>query len=264
MSNLGPFSGTNIQGVAMTLIPVRCLHCESDQVVKRGMTCNGKQRYLCQNEECAHGSFLLEYSDRGRLPQVKQQVVDMALNGSGIRDTARVLKISKDTVLSELKAKEDVIEPVNQALLSRLNPDDITAVVQRVDEAEVDEMWSYVGNKDEQRWLWHAIDHATGVVLAYVFGRRKDEVFLALKHLLEPFGITRYYTDHLGAYQRHLEPDVHCPSKRYTQQIERKHLTLRTRIKRLARKTICFSKSAQMHDIVIGLFVNRYEFARPV
>jgi insertion element IS1 protein InsB len=39
-----------------------------------------------------------------------------------------------------------------------------------------------------------------------------------------------------------------------------KHLTLRTRIKRLTRKTICFSKSIQMHDIVIGLFVNRYEF----
>jgi IS1 family transposase len=228
------------------------------------MTSHGKQRYLCQNEECAHGSFLLEYSDRGRLPQVKQQVVDMALNGSGVRDTARVLKISKDTVLSELKAKEDGLEPVNPALLSRLNPDDITAVVQRVDAAEVDEMWSYVGNKDEQRWLWHAIDHATGIVLAYVFGRRKDEVFLALRQLLEPFGITRYYTDHLGAYQRYLEPDMHCPGKRYTQQIERKHLTLRTRIKRLARKTICFSKSVQMHDIVIGLFVNRHEFARPV
>ena len=46
--------------------------------------------------------------------------------------------------------------------------------------------------------------------------------------------------------------------------IERKHLTLRTRIKRLVRKTICFSKSRQMHDIVIGLFVNRYAFGRPV
>jgi insertion element IS1 protein InsB len=100
-------------------------------------------------------------------------------------------------------------------------------------------------------------------VLAYVFGRRKDEVFLALKQLLEPFEITRYYTDYLGTYQRHLKPNMHCPGKRYTQQIERKHLTLRTR-KRLARQTICFSKSVQMHDIVIGLFVNRYEFARPV
>ncbi len=248
----------------MTLIPVHCLHCESDQVVKRGKTSDGKQRYLCRNGECAHRSFLLEYSDRGRLPQVKQPVVEMALNGSGIRDTARVLKMSKDTVLSELKKTESVIEPVNQALLDRLNPDDITVVIQRVDEAEIDEMWSYVGNKDAQRWLWQAIDHATGAVLAYVFGRRNDEVFLGLKHLLEPFGITRYYTDSLGTYQRHLEPNEHCPGKRYTQKIERQHLTLRTRIKRLARKTICFSKSVQMHDIVIGLFVNRYEFARPV
>ncbi|MBM0744689.1 hypothetical protein JOY44_24305 [Phormidium sp. CLA17] len=46
----------------------------------------------------------------------------------------------------------------------------------------------------------------------------------------------------------------------YTQTIERKHLTLRTRIKRLARKTICFSKSIWLHDVVIGLFINRYEF----
>jgi insertion element IS1 protein InsB len=66
------------------------------------------------------------------------------------------------------------------------------------------------------------------------------------------------------AYKRHLEPDVHHPGKRNTQRIERKHVTLRTRIKRLARKTIGFSKASQMHDIVIGLFVNRYEFGLPV
>ena len=86
------------------------------------------------------------------------------------------------------------------------------------------------------------------------------EVFLKLKALLEPFGITRYDMDYWGAYTRHLNTDEHEPGKRNTQKIERKHLTLRTRIKRLTRKTICFSKSIQMHDIVIGLFVNRYEF----
>jgi len=53
---------------------------------------------------------------------------------------------------------------------------------------------------------------------------------------------------------------MQSPGKRHTQTIERKHLTLRTRIKRLVRKTICFAKSVQMHDIVIGLFVNRYAF----
>lgn len=145
-----------------------------------------------------------------------------------------------------------------------VNPETILLELQRVDEAEVDEMWSYVGNKKEQRWSWHAIDHHTGAVLAHVFGRRKDEVFVQLKQLLEPFGITRYYTDYWGTYQRQLDPDVHCPGKRYTQKIARKHLALRTRIKCLARKAICFSKSILMHDLVIGLFINRYEFGMPV
>jgi insertion element IS1 protein InsB len=137
-------------------------------------------------------------------------------------------------------------------------------MIRRVDEAEVDEMWSFGGKKQEQRWLWHAIDHRTGEVLAYVFGRRQDEVFLRLKALLEPFRITRFQTDYWGAYGRHLDPEAYHPGKRNTQNIERKHLTLRTRIKRLVRKTICFSKSIEMHDIIIGLFVNRYEFGLSV
>jgi len=57
---------------------------------------------------------------------------------------------------------------------------------------------------------------------------------------------------------------VHSPGKHNTQHIERKHLTLRTRIKRLVRKTICSSKSIAMQNIVIGLFINRYEFGLPV
>jgi len=93
-----------------------------------------------------------------------------------------------------------------------------------------------------------------------VFGRREDQAFLELKTLLVPVGITRFYTDGWGAYQRHLAPELHEVGKQHTQQLERKHLTLRTRIKRLVRKTICFSKSTQMHDLVIGLFINRCEF----
>jgi insertion element IS1 protein InsB len=74
-------------------------------------------------------------------------------------------------------------------------------------EAEMDEQWSYVGNKFNQRWLWYAVDHATNIVLAFVFGKRKDDVFKALKALLEPLGISRYYTDDWGAYERHLDSE---------------------------------------------------------
>ena len=106
--------------------------------------------------------------------------------------------------------------------------------------------------------------HHTGTVLAYVFGRRQDTVFLALKALLEPFGITRYFTDGWGAYERHVEAEQHTIGKANTQKIESKHINLRTRIKRLVRRTICFSKTERMHDLVIGLFINRYEFGRPI
>jgi insertion element IS1 protein InsB len=153
---------------------------------------------------------------------------------------------------------------VNKPLLKQLHPDTMEVRIQRVEAAEVDEMWSCVGRKTAPRWLWPAIDHQTGKVLAYVFGRRKDAVLRALKQLLQPFGIAHFYTDPWGAYARQLDVTRHFPGKRQTQRIERKHLTLRTRIKGLARKTICFSRSVQMHDLVIGLFVNRYEFGLPV
>src|SRR4030095_4236098 len=125
---------------------------------------------------------------------------------------------------------------------------------------ELDAMWRVVGAKARARWLWHALDHHTGRVLASVVGTRKDAVFLKLKALLAPLGITRYYTDKAGVYQRHLPPEQHRVGKLTMQKIERKHLTLRTRLKRLARKTLCFSRLRIMHDLLIGLYMNRVEF----
>ena len=137
-------------------------------------------------------------------------------------------------------------------------------VVRKVQEAELDEMWSFVGRKKHPQWLWEALDHQTGRIVAYTFGRRADRALLKLKALLEPWGIRRFYTDGWGAYRRHLDPLQPVVGKRRTKQLERKHLTLRTRIKRLVRKTICFSKSIQMHDLLIGLFINRFEFGMGV
>jgi len=128
------------------------------------------------------------------------------------------------------------------------------------EEAELDEQWSFVKKKSNQRWLWYAVDHTTNMVLAYVLGKRKDVVFKQLKSLLDPFGIRRYYTDDWGSYERFLESDKHEVGKINTQKIERKNLNFRTWIKRLTRKTICFSKLEKMHDIVIGLLINKVEF----
>ena len=110
--------------------------------------------------------------------------------------------------------------------------------------------------------MWHALDHHTGRVLAYVIGTRKDAVFLKLKALLASFGIPRYSTDKAGVYRRHLHlpPAQHRVGKLPMPKIERNHLTLRTRLKRFARKTLCFSRSRRRHDLLIGLYMNRVEF----
>ena len=128
-------------------------------------------------------------------------------------------------------------------------------------EAEADEMWSYVQNKKKQRWLWYVIDHNTKEILAYTLGTRKYFVFKKLKNLLKPFEIDIFYTDNWGAYSQNLDSEKHIIDKKFTQSIERKNLNFRTRIKRLTRKTICFSRSCEMHDIVIGLYINAVEFA---
>jgi insertion element IS1 protein InsB len=94
---------------------------------------------------------------------------------------------------------------VNERLLQTLDPLHVDVILRQVEKAELDEMWSFVGSKSQQRWLWHAIDHYTGEILAYVFGPREDGTFLQLKALLAPFGITRFYTDGWGAYRRHLD-----------------------------------------------------------
>ena len=87
----------------MVTIPVQCPYCHSTEVIKAGNQANGTQRYRCQNGQCARRIFLLQYQDRGRVPEILRQVVDLALNGSGIRDTARVLRISPTTVIAIVK-----------------------------------------------------------------------------------------------------------------------------------------------------------------
>src|SRR5262245_32935624 len=89
----------------MALVYVHCPECQSIDAVQYGKQANGTQRYRCNNRACPRTSFLLQYSGKGRLPAVKQQIVDMTLNGSGVRDIVRVLGVSSATVIDVLKKR---------------------------------------------------------------------------------------------------------------------------------------------------------------
>ncbi|WP_152558629.1 IS1 family transposase [Endozoicomonas numazuensis] len=99
--------------------------------------------------------------------------------------------------------------------------------------------------------------HETGAIPDYVFGKRRDKVFKKPKDYWSPLA--------LGAFipitgERNIDQEKHTVDKRNTQKIECTNLNLRTYIKRLTRKTICFSKLEKMHNIVMGRPINKEEF----
>ena len=75
-------------------IAVKCPHCQSTNVVKNGKSKQGKQRYRCRNTECLRSSFILNYTNYGYQPEVKQKIGKMVTNGSGIRE--QLLKEASD------------------------------------------------------------------------------------------------------------------------------------------------------------------------
>ena len=125
-----------------------------------------------------------------------------------------------------------------------------------------DEMWSFVHHKKGQRWLWWVEDAATGEVVAFVFGRRTHATFRRLLALLRGAGwaVAHWLTDAWGAYAACLPAEHHQVGKASMQRLERKQLTLRTRLKRLTRRTICFSKKQFFHDGLITLFIFHFFF----
>ena len=87
----------------MIMQVLHCPHCQGTDIIRHGTTRQGKQRYRCQENACKGRTFLLHYTYAGHSAGVKQQIIDMAMNASGIRDTARVLHVSPTTVIKELK-----------------------------------------------------------------------------------------------------------------------------------------------------------------
>jgi insertion element IS1 protein InsB len=207
-------------------------------IVKNGKTAQRKQRYLCK--DCRR-QFIRDYTNLGCVGEVRDLVVPLTINGAGIRDIERVLFLSTNTILKTLRESA-----------TRL---DEPAYPRRVHDLEMDEFWSFVGAKRRQRWTWYGYDRQRRKVAAFVNERRTDAACRQLLQKLAGCRITRYHTDKWQSYAKFLPAWRHRTGKEGTSRIERHNLNFRTRLKRLQRHTICYSKSAVMHDAVIKLFV---------
>ena len=141
-------------------VKVHCPDCGSMHIIKSGLNIHGTQRYRCCNPECESITFMLQYRYKACVPGIKEQIVEMAINGSGIRDTARVLDINKNTVINTLKKKADSVVQVNPNFNNLNSKKNLEVSLELACEVELDEQWSFVRKKSNQCWLWHAVDHA--------------------------------------------------------------------------------------------------------
>ena len=186
----------------------------------------------------------------------------MPLNGSGIRDIARVLQVGPTTVSKDLKKSSRTLAGKQSRGGGRLSGCPCGRGAARGGgrsrrDGEFREEQSTAALVVAR----HCSAHRGGAGLSARQPSRGG--VLTVTKVTQALGLVHFYTDAAGGYDRPL-PATHTIGKAYTHQSERHHLTLRTRIQRLARQTSGFSQSGFMPDTVIGLFVNHYEFGTPV
>ncbi|MDX5670945.1 IS1 family transposase [Escherichia coli] len=227
----------------MASVSISCPSCSAtDGVVRNGKSTAGHQRYLCSH---CRKTWQLQFTYTASQHATHQKIIDMAMNGVGCRATARIMGVGLNTILRHFKK----LRP--QSVTSRIQPGSDVIVC-----AEMDEQWGYVGAKSRQRWLFYAYDRLRKTVVAHVFGERTMATLGRLMSLLSPFDVVIWMTDGWPLYESRLKGKLHVISKRYTQRIERHNLNLRQHLARLGRKSLSVSKSVELHDKVIGHYLN--------
>ena len=201
--------------MSKVLTKVVCPHCDSANIKKNGIKPTGKQNFYCKN---CHRQFQLGgtpqiYKYQGANPVLKKQVCEMSMRASGIRDIAKVLKMSAVTVIIILRLWfKNHQEPTFEGVF---------------EEVIIDEMWSWVGKrKAGKRWIWYAQCAKSGKILAFQIGKRNDKSGVPptckkLMKKLEHLTINKYCTDDWASYKKHIPSEKHIISKAKTQKIER-------------------------------------------
>ncbi|WP_299289228.1 IS1 family transposase [uncultured Mucilaginibacter sp.] len=116
---------------------------------------------------------------------------------------------------------------------------------------QIDEQWSYVGNRQKKVWLLYAICKQSGEILTANWGKRNKKAIKALLKKLQEVEINFYCTDHWGAFAQVLPKEKHLIGKKYTKKIEGINTWFRTRLRWLTRRTTCFSKKLLYHYAIM-------------
>ena len=213
-----------------------CPNCYSSRIIKNGRTKTQKQQYFCKK---CYKRFLDFYTYQAYRSGIDNDIIELTKEGLGIRSTARILKISPTTLLARIiTIAKNIAQP---PILKRKS-------------YEVDEMRTFIKKKNRLVWIVYALEKQTKKVICFHVGRRTNKTLKKVITSLELSEAQKIITDKLKNYKYLISEQIHSTKFRGINHIERKNLTLRTHLKRLNRKTICFSKSLVILDSILIIY----------
>ncbi len=215
---------------------MNCKKCDA-KCIKNGFQYNGVQRYLCT---LCNLSQQKEYHYNAYRKNTNTSIVKLLVNSCGIRDISRILHISKTTVTSRVLKISKAIQWLPIYEYNQIY--------------EVDELCTKLKGQKHCCWVSYSINRKTKQVINFSIGsNNKEKLGKIIKSVLQ-LNPKKVYTDRLPVYKSLIPSEIHSTRKYQTNIIERFNLNLRTHLKRLSRKTICYSKNTKMLEAIVNIY----------
>lgn len=234
---------------------LRCPRCQLSHIKRNGHTYYGKQNYQCK---LCERQFVIR--DQTISPDKQELIKSLLLERISLRGICRVLKLSLTWLINFV------------ARLYQSPAEDLQFAIPRAAEIEIfcveaDELWSFVGRRENKRWIWLVLERRTRQIIALHIGDRSQNSALALwaKVPLEIKAQALVLTDCWDAYAIAIPANQHVACEKQSGQvslIERFNCTLRQRVSRLVRKSLSFSKSDWFHEEAVKYFIAHYNLER--
>jgi len=237
-----------------------CPDCGSTRVKKNGHIHNGKQNHRCK--ECGR-QFVLESTQKRITAGEKEKIRKLLAERIALRGICRVMDVSLKWLLGFMVS---VYEKLPEDLNFRETEETDEIVIYAL-ASEVDEMWSFVGNKKNKQWIWIAMDVKTRQIIAFYVGDRSRDSAQELWQLIPAVYRQKatFYTDKWEAYEGVIPKKQHQAVDKQsgkTNHIERFNCTMRQRVSRLVRKALSFSKKLTNHIAAIKYFICCYNLEK--
>ena len=119
-------------------------------------------------------------------------------------------------------------------------------------------MWSFAGKKEDKCWIWIAHDRVRKTVVAFQLGTRGYKTGKKLWNKVKDLKVNLYASDHWHVYPKLFPENKHIIGKEHTQNIEGFNSNFRLFLKRLNRKTKCYSKTEEMLEASLRLVIHKF------